>query len=776
MKSKKCLIEKPINKNVKNFEDKNAFYIQNKNDINLLRTSLPLSFFKSKNYNTEEHSNVNSSSSKNVNGNESSKILNTETKEEEKNEKNENDEEGKNIKKYKYNRMCSSNVILTEDQFNINNTNQEEDNKNENKEVKGFLRFSSKKAATVGGSLSKINNLEMKLFNYQEEQKDNNYIIKTKKSGPFLNFIDIDLFLQYIALGKNFFDNEEDNTNLIEGFCLQYQIFILPETLINKIISCFNYFYSQFLNKDQEEKTENKDNDNESQKNKTNDKEKENNNSLNEGNTFIIRKGADNNEESLRKIPLGLIDFLYTFIKLHNTYYHNIFSNLLIVKINDFLKRLTDINEIKDKYEQIIDLSQIELKEYEATIKVFEPSNQNMENIEDLSSSSDFYSDDEKSEKKDNKEHTKNIKTINGKSEDNEKDNNEYDKKKGKSFKKGIMLGINKTFKLSSSKILKQAEFMNIYEEEITNSVERLKGKYKSKDEKIHKKDEKEEKKKPYEFDISHYKTQDIASELTRVNYILFSRIKVNELLKGAFNGKDKFKSSPYICRIIKRFNSISSWVIEEILAYDHAEKRAQILLKFIHICALLKKIGNFDDCLSIMTGLTNFNINKLYKTWGHITSTDMTLFRGLKKLLNFEDNWKNLRNEIDKRIEENAFFIPYLGYYTKRMLFLEEMGPYIKNNTSLINIEKIVEVYKVLKNFYKLRNVKNCGCNCRDEDVKKELEILQCLEPSNEDFLIETSNLLEPKFVLSHKKLNTKRRTKTDINFLNNLKKVNIL
>ena len=263
---------------------------------------------------------------------------------------------------------------------------------------------------------------------------------------------------------------------------------------------------------------------------------------------------------------------------------------------------------------------------------------------------------------------------------------------------------------------------------------------------------------------------------MARVNYALFSKIKVKEFLKGSFNKKDKYKLSPNICQIIKRFNTLSSWVIEEILSYDHAEKRAQILLKFIHICALLKKIGNFDDCLSIMTGLTNFNINKLYKTWGHISSTDMAIFRGLKKLLNFEDNWKNLRNEIEKRIEDNLFYIPYLGYYTKRMLFLEEKGPYIKKNTSLINVEKIVEVYKVLKNFYNIKNVKNSGCNCKDENVKKELELLQCLEPSNEDFLIETSNLLEPKFILSNKKLNIKRRTKTDINFLNNLKKVILL
>ena len=62
------------------------------------------------------------------------------------------------------------------------------------------------------------------------------------------------------------------------------------------------------------------------------------------------------------------------------------------------------------------------------------------------------------------------------------------------------------------------------------------------------------------------------------------------------------------------------------------------------------------------------------------------------------------------------------------------------------------------------------------DEGVKKELSVLQCLDPSNEDFLIETSNLLEPKFALSNKKLKVKRRTRTDINFMDNVNKFNLL
>ena len=632
------------------------------------------------------------------------------------NEEKEKEEE-KEPKKKKYNfyknRINSSNNLVSY-HFKMN------EDEGEDNDDKAFLKFSSKKAATMSGNL---NNLELKLFIYQEEILDSNLILKTKKSICSLNFIDIDLFLQYIAKGKHFYEKEEDNSNLMEGFCLQYQTFITPETLINKIISCFDFFYSHYLNKDKKINEEIPGNEKEKEKK-----------------TLSIRKTSDSsNSEENKKIAYGLIDLLYKFINMHNTYYHNELSNEVITKIYNFLKKLNSINEVKEKYAEKLELAEIELKEYEASIKKFEPIHEDLSKKENksLSSSEEFNSEDD-----------------------------EQPLKKAETTNKG--------FKLNMAEPKKKANFLNIYtnekKPEKNKGEENLKEKRKSKS-----KNKKEEIDKPYEFDILKYKPQDIASELTRVSYALYSKIKIKEFLKGAFNGKDKYKSSPHICQIIKRFNTISSWVTEEILAYDHAEKRSQILLTFIRVCVFLKKIGNFDDCLSIMTGLTNYNINKLQKTWGHIRSSDMKQFRALKKLLSFEDNWKNLRIEIEKKIEEKSFFIPYLGYYTKRIMFLEEMGPYIKKNTSLINIEKILEVYKVLKDFYKIRNVKN-KYYCSDENIKKELYVLQCLEPSNEDFLIQTSNLLEPKFILSNKKLNIKRRTKTDINFLNNINKFDII
>ena len=755
---------------LKHLEDKYELSTPIGNNITCLRSSLPITVHKrSDDLQPTNDTAQDSNSLKNKD------ILKSQEKEEK-----ENDDEKPECNFLK-NRMLSSKVIFNED--NIRSNKNEEDDKGEGK---SFFRFSSKKAATVSINLSKINNLEIKLFNFQEEEADNNFITKTKMSKQLLNFIDIDLFLQYIAIGKNFFENEEENNDLIEGFCLQYQAFIIPENLINKIISCFSYFYDGHQNKDNNIIEEKKEEDDDSFLSGDSDEEK--NESGIEKKKKTLKKKKSIFEEEKKKVPYGLINFIYTFISLHNIYFHNELSQEMISKLFGFLQKLRDIEQLEEQYKQKIELSEIELKEYESSIKTFSPiSTKNLEEdkSEQISLDDELYSDEEKDiviENDDKKDKTK----ILG----NNKIKSEMDIKKTLTLNNKTNKNINGYgFKLENVKTLNQNNFTKIYEVENQKGINlmnymtqdpnqiEIKEKKKSKSKKKKKKKDKEEdKERGYEFDILKYKSQDIASELARFKYSLFSKIKVKEFLKGAFNGKDKYKSSPHICEIVKRFNLLSSWVIEEILAYDHAEKRSQILFKFMHICTALKKMGDFDDCLSILTGLTSYNINKLHKTWGHIPSSEMANFRGLKKMLSFEDNWKNLRNELDKKVEEKSFFIPYLGYYTKRMLFLEEMGPYIKKNTSLINIEKIVEVYKVLKSFYQIKNVKNCRYICHDENIKKDLLILQCLEPSNEDFLTETSNLLEPKFILSSKKSNIKRRTKTDINFLNNMNKYNLI
>ena len=272
-------------------------------------------------------------------------------------------------------------------------------------------------------------------------------------------------------------------------------------------------------------------------------------------------------------------------------------------------------------------------------------------------------------------------------------------------------------------------------------------------------------------FDIFSFSSKDIAIELTRISYIYFSKITPKEFFKGLFTKKDKEKTSPNICKVVNRFNEISFWVIEEVLSYDYSSDRAKVIEKFIHIANELKLLNNFNDCMSIVSALGQMIVTRLNKSWKKVASKNITLLQKIKKILNFQNNYKNIRDEIALCLKEEKPFIPFLGYYTKRICFLEESGPYV-SKSGLINVDKISQVEQILSEFYD-KNKFNYNFQIKEE-IKNKLSILQCLDPNSEDDLEKEGNLIEPHFVLC-KKTKNKRFTNTEKRFAENYEK-NIL
>lgn len=276
-------------------------------------------------------------------------------------------------------------------------------------------------------------------------------------------------------------------------------------------------------------------------------------------------------------------------------------------------------------------------------------------------------------------------------------------------------------------------------------------------------------------FDVFNYSPKDIATELTRVSYLLFSKIRPKEFFKGLFTKKDKEKTSPNICILVNRFNTISFWVIEEVLSYDYSSDRAKAIEKFINIANELKNLNNFNDCMSISTALGQMIMTKLTKTWKKVSSKEIGILHKIKRLLNFQDNYKSIREEIARCLKDEKPFIPFLGYYTKRICFIEESGKYVKDKTALVNVDKIAQVEQILNEFYEMDKIKY-KLDIKDE-IKNKLTILQCLQPLSEEELENEGGLIEPNFLLNNKKVKKKKRmTNTEIKFKENYKKNNIV
>ena len=159
--------------------------------------------------------------------------------------------------------------------------------------------------------------------------------------------------------------------------------------------------------------------------------------------------------------------------------------------------------------------------------------------------------------------------------------------------------------------------------------------------------------------------------------------------------------------------------------------------------------------------------ITGLAKSWKYVSKESHNVLEKLKKVVNFQDNYKNMRDKIEECLQNNEPYIPFLGPYNKRICFLEEYGPYVKE-TSLINVDKIVLVQQILDQLYKFKIKKYDFYR----NPKKEFTIFQCLDPASEEELEKLASFIEPNFNLSSKKTHLKRITNTEIKFKENYEK----
>ena len=511
------------------------------------------------------------------------------------------------------------------------------------------------------------NNLENKMFHFCEEKLGENIFEINKNNQNIINYIEIDLFLQRIALGKNIYDDVDMENKVLKGFFLQHIAFITTEVLISKIISCFNYFYSEYIKKDKEPKLNNKNIDmfvrlrNKYGNRSLNTKEVSNKNILN---------------RNSERIPYNIINLLISFVDLHDKYCNSTITHEIIKKIQNFYQSILGINQIKAKY------------------------------------------------------------------------GNE------------LLISIDILKKMRNSTILKRTRLLNnkLPFEKIFPKKILVKDLLRNEDNPT-----------SY-FNILDFDSKEIAAELTYISYKLYSKLETKEFLKAVFTKKNKDKTSPNIAEIYNRFNKVSFWCIEEILMYDKKRYRANIIEKFIDIINELIILNNFFDSMSLSSALSQIIVNNLNKTWKCVSQKSIEIYQQTKKFLSFDYNYEKIRDKINDCVINDKPYIPFLSPYSKTLCYLEEYGPYVKEN-SLINVDKIVLVQQIFEQLFKFKLNKYNQINTK----KNELLILHYLDPASEEELEHLASLLEPKFTLSDEKQKEKRASNTEKNFKKIMKIIKI-
>ena len=208
-----------------------------------------------------------------------------------------------------------------------------------------------------------IQTLDNASFVYKKEQLNINIISMLRYKEIIIGYIDLDLLLQRIAMEAPIFNNKEMNEYLLEGLCLQHPIFISSDFLMTKIISCFKYNYSRYINNK-------KDGKNEAEIYKRAKTDIYSSIYENKKKKIFLESNEETKKElelfkdREKRIPFGIIHLITIYVNIYKKYSLSNSIDLSIAsKIIELLDTGLNITEIKNKYEKEIVNSKTLLKE-----------------------------------------------------------------------------------------------------------------------------------------------------------------------------------------------------------------------------------------------------------------------------------------------------------------------------------------------------------------------------------------------------------------------------
>eukprot|EP00297_Palpitomonas_bilix_P023714 CAMPEP_0113894482 /NCGR_PEP_ID=MMETSP0780_2-20120614/16752_1 /TAXON_ID=652834 /ORGANISM="Palpitomonas bilix" /LENGTH=629 /DNA_ID=CAMNT_0000885047 /DNA_START=31 /DNA_END=1920 /DNA_ORIENTATION=- /assembly_acc=CAM_ASM_000599 len=190
-------------------------------------------------------------------------------------------------------------------------------------------------------------------------------------------------------------------------------------------------------------------------------------------------------------------------------------------------------------------------------------------------------------------------------------------------------------------------------------------------------------------FDINE---EEIARQLTLIDFKIFSSIKPVELLNQAWN-KPKLKHrAPNVLAMISRFNGVSNWVARAVVEKEKLKDRVQVLTKLVTIAEHLRGLNNFNAAMAVVAGLSNAAVHRLRHTFDDLPRKSADALKALKELLKSDGAYKGYRDALHT---SNPPIVPYLGVYLTDLTFIEDGNP--DNVGDLINFTKREYVFNVI-------------------------------------------------------------------------------
>jgi hypothetical protein len=134
-----------------------------------------------------------------------------------------------------------------------------------------------------------------------------------------------------------------------------------------------------------------------------------------------------------------------------------------------------------------------------------------------------------------------------------------------------------------------------------------------------------------------------IAQQMTLIDFSLYKKIEVTELLNQSWNKQKLKHRSPNVVSLIQRSTKVSMWIASLVLGSSNVNQRAKVIEKFIDVAQHLLAINNFNTFFGMVAGFSMSCIHRLKKTFKKVSSDRKKVFFFLFFFKKKCRNWKLL-------------------------------------------------------------------------------------------------------------------------------------
>ncbi|KAI1139866.1 ras GEF [Hypoxylon sp. FL0543] len=197
----------------------------------------------------------------------------------------------------------------------------------------------------------------------------------------------------------------------------------------------------------------------------------------------------------------------------------------------------------------------------------------------------------------------------------------------------------------------------------------------------------------------------EIARQLTLKQMSIFCSILPEELLGSQWMKKHgpHGAPSPNVKAMSTFSTDLSNLVADTILQYPEIKKRAVIIKQWIKIAHQCLELNNYDGLMAIICSLNNSVINRLRKTWEHVSPKRREMLKTLQAIVEPANNHKALRARLQGRVPP---CLPFLGMFLTDLTFVDMGNLPTKqlpgagsndNGLTVINFDKHTRTAKII-------------------------------------------------------------------------------